>query len=44
MIFHQCFERNEGIFDLGFLFERIEPGVAGVMINKDEIVFELVNG
>ena len=43
MLFDNSLEEDEGFFDLRFLFQRIEPGVSGEMIDKYEVVFEIVD-
>lgn len=44
MLFNQGFEVDEGFFDLGFLFKRIEPCISGKMVNKYEIILEVIDG
>lgn len=43
VVLNQSLESDKRFFHLGFLFKRIEPCVSGVVINKDKVVFELIN-
>lgn len=41
-LFNQTFESDKGFFNLGFLFEGIEPSISGIVVDKDDIIFVVI--
>lgn len=41
-VLNQRCKGYEGLFDLGFLFEWLEPGVASIVIDDNEIVLVVI--
>ena len=37
------FELDKGFSHLGFLFQGIKPSITGVVVNKAEIIFVVIN-
>ena len=42
-VFNKLFEAGKNQTNIGLAFERVEPDKMGKVINKDNIVFEVVN-
>lgn len=43
VVLDQGLESDKRFFHLRFLLKRVEPCVSGIMINKDKVIFELIN-
>lgn len=44
VVLGQGLESDKRFFHLGFLFKRIEPCISGKMVNKYEIILEVIDG
>ena len=42
-VFHETFVGYKGFTGLGLVFERVYPGITGVVVDKDYVIFEVIN-